>query len=232
MKAEWCRLLLAPALMLASHAAAQTTDPAVGTWRGAMGPDTASELDLSADGHFRYFFSAGALDEGAEGRWTRDGATVHLFTEPKPKPPTLTLDTASPEGKEGAALFLFVAGPKGSPDTNSAGASGPDTNGIAGVDFHVEMDRGDPLEGYTQYYGWSTGSLDGRTPLWVQLVEPVNGITSNRIPIPAGTKTLRFTLQPNDLGVANFDGAEVVVEGEALTLKQRLGALRYVRAKD
>ncbi|CAN5176508.1 hypothetical protein BH10PSE13_BH10PSE13_03930 [soil metagenome] len=230
MKAEWRHLLLVPALMLVSQASAQGTDPAAGNWRGANGPDTASQLELGADGHFRWFLSAGALDEGAEGRWVREGAMIRLFTEPKPKPPTLTLAKASPKGKDDAALFLFVAGPEGSPDTNSAGATGPDTNGIAGVDFHIEMDRGDPLEGYTQYYGWSTGSLEGRTPLWVQLVEPINGIASDRVAIPAGTKTLRFTLQPNDLGVASFDGSNVVVEGDALTLTHRLGALRYVRA--
>lgn len=228
MKGEWSRLLL-PAFLVAAPVAAQPGDPAAGTWHGANGPDTASRLDLGADGHFRWFLSAGALDEGAEGRWTREGTAIRLFTEPQPKAPTLTLARASPEGKHDAALFLFVAGPKGSPDASSVDASGPDTNGIAGVDFHIEMDRGDPLTGYTQYDGWSTGSLEGRTPLWVRLAEPINGIISDRIAIPAGTKSLRFTFQPNDLGVADFRGAEIVVAGDTLTLAHRLGALRYRR---
>lgn len=227
---DWCLLAVAPVLILTPPMVqAQTAEPAIGTWRGAIGPDVASRLDIRADGQFRYILSAGALDEGAEGRWIRDGAVLRLFTEPKPKPPRFVLDMASPESKAGAALFLFVGGPRRSPDTNPAAATYADTEGIAGVDFRIEMDRGDPLTGYTQHDGWVTDSLDGRTPLWVQLAEPINGITSQRIAIPVGARTLRFTLEPNDIGVASFDGAEVTVEPDALTLRHRLGALRYVR---
>jgi hypothetical protein len=213
---------LLPLAVLIAPTLARAADPATGNWRATEGPDNASGLELGSDGHFRWFLSAGALDEEADGHWTRDGALIRLFTEPKPRAPTLTLATASPEGKDDAALFLFVAGPNGAADDN----------GIAGVDFHIEFDHGDPVEGYTQYYGWSLGSTDGRVPLWVRLVEPINGIESARIAIPPGTKSLRFLLQPNDMGVVDFDGAEVHVERDRLTLAHRMGLLHYARVAE
>src|SRR5438045_633260 len=71
----------------ATRAAAQVRPVAVaGTYRLHQ-HDSASELDLLPNGHFRFFFAAGALDLAAEGHWTSDGHNVILNTEPTPVAP-------------------------------------------------------------------------------------------------------------------------------------------------
>jgi len=43
--------------------------------------ETGSELLLQPDGQFQWFFSYGAVDLGAKGRWDREGANVTLHVE-------------------------------------------------------------------------------------------------------------------------------------------------------
>ncbi|HEX7858598.1 MAG TPA: hypothetical protein VF503_33345 [Sphingobium sp.] len=208
------RALLPLLLSLPVPAYAAPPDPVVARWQGTDGPDTASMLELTADGHFRYALSEGALDEGAKGRWHREGATVRLYTEPVPTPPRFIVK--SMENADKGPLTLFVGGPDG--------------RGVAGVEFRVEFDSGDPVEAYTQYDGWTGDPADRRPPRWVQLHEPVYDITSDRMPIPGGARTLRFTLEPHDLGIVNFRGTEVVVDGNSLTLRDGRGERHYSRA--
>ena len=61
-----------------------------GIYRLRGGPDTVSALELQGNGHFRFIFAAGALDLMAEGRWTSDGHSVILDTEPRPVPPVFS----------------------------------------------------------------------------------------------------------------------------------------------
>jgi hypothetical protein len=195
---------------------ALATDPAAGLYRAAEGPELASHLQLSADGRFRYELAYGALDEQAEGRWQRAKDAILLFTEPRPKPPEFRADAMTTAGD--APLSLTVSWPNG--------------NGIAGVDFKIGFDSGDPVEGYTQYYGWTLDPSDKRRPSWIELSEPMHRIGPKRFPIPdPDTRTLRFTLMPNDLGIADFEGTRVTVEGDHLVLHHKNGPLRYVRVK-
>lgn len=209
------RLLAAGLLVLLGQAALAAPDPATGRWRATEGPDVASGLELRADGRFSYGLSAGALDEGAEGRWVRDSASVRLYTEPRPKPPRLLVESMTPA--EGAPLSIFVTAPNG--------------QGIPGVRFRIEFDTGDPVESYTQYDGWTADPSDRRIARWVQLNEPIHDILSERVAVPQGARLLRFRLEPNDLGVVDFEGAEVLVEGDQLTLRDKRGDLHYVRAR-
>ncbi|MET0364661.1 MAG: hypothetical protein ABW169_08395 [Sphingobium sp.] len=209
------------ALLLATVSpACAEPDPVVGRWRAAEGPEMASQLELTADGRFRYMLSYGALDEEAQGRWSRTGTLVGLTTEPQPKPSAILLDSLSPTERDGAALFLIVRGP-----------GDPMGKGIAGIDFRIEFDSGDPVEGYTQDYGWQADNLAGRTPLWVQLFEPIHGISSDRIAIPRGTRAMEFRFEVNDLGIADFRATPVLAEGDQLTLMHRMGTLHYRRVK-
>ena len=41
-------------------------------------------LELRADGHFRYAFTYGAVDEESEGDWASDGKAVRLTSRPMP----------------------------------------------------------------------------------------------------------------------------------------------------
>src|SRR5438270_12173635 len=63
-------------------------------------------LELKRDGHFRYAFTYGAVDEEAEGDWTFDGKTVLLTSKPMPRAPAFELvrDDPAPEGELYATL--------------------------------------------------------------------------------------------------------------------------------
>jgi hypothetical protein len=203
-------------LLLLFSSPSLATDPAIGLYRAAEGPELASHLQLSADGRFRYELAYGALDERAEGRWQREKDAILLFTEPRPKPPEFRADAMTASGD--APLSLTVSWPNG--------------DGIAGIDFKIGFDSGEPAQGYTQYYGWTLDPSDKRHPLWIELSEPMHRIGPKRFPIPdPNTRTLRFTLMPNDLGIADFQGTRVTVEGDRLVLHHKNGPLRYVRVK-
>ena len=207
-------LLLALPLAGVDAAHAAPADPATGRWSAADRPDTASMLELSPDGRFRYGLSEGALDEGAEGRWAREGGIVRLFTEPRPVPPRFSVRSmdAAPAT---IPLSILVTAPNG--------------RGIAGIRFRIDFDGGPPLEYYTQESGWTGEPADRRSPRWIQLYEPVHGFQSDRIPVPAGARTLRFLLEPNDLGTVDFQGAQVTLDGDRLTLRDRRGERHYAR---
>jgi len=222
-------LLFIPLIALASAPAAfaqaapgptkvaQATNPAVGHYRLAGGPDVASDLAIEADGHFFYALAAGALDEQASGRWVADGTTIRLTTEPKPKPATITAGTITRTGE--GPLKLLVTWPTG--------------DGIAGVDFQVGFDNGDPVTGYTQDYGWTMQPDETRVPRWVELVEPIHGIVSPRFPIDlAKGNALTFVLTPNDLGIYDFEATIVEVQDGELLLHRGDATLRFVRAAD
>ncbi|MEO8723617.1 MAG: hypothetical protein ABI395_08870 [Sphingobium sp.] len=209
------RFLWAIALLLVSTAAF-AVPPAPGDYRLDGGPDVVGGLRLSKDGRFEYWLIAGALDEQAKGRWEQKDQNIRLFTEPKPKPPIFTVGA---QVKEDTAPFtLLVTWPNG--------------EGIGGVDFRIGFDHGEPATGYTQYYGWSQSPDDTRTPLWVELVEPIHAIISPRYAIDAakGNK-LTFILTPNDLGTVDFDGATVEATESGLVLHRREGDMPFSKAK-
>lgn len=208
--------VLSGVLLLLSFAAipAHAADAVAGLYRSTGSPDSASRIELTADGRFRYILSEGALDEMAQGRWRREGAVIRLWTEPRPVPPRITVAAMGTEGPD--ALSIAVTAPGGG-------------GGIAGVEFRVEFDKGEPLEGYTQYDGWRTDALGGRVPRHIQLHEPIHGVTSDRFAIPPGGRALRFTFTPNDLGVVDFQGTALEVEGDRLILHHRFGDRPYVR---
>ena len=47
--------------------------------------EVAAALELKPDGRFRYVLTYGAVDEAAQGRWTRTRDTVRLTSDPRPK---------------------------------------------------------------------------------------------------------------------------------------------------
>lgn len=216
MKREWLFwwpvALAAAGLTMAAHAA----DCPAGEFRANAGPDTASGLEIRKDGHFRYFLSEGAVDEHAEGRWICDKGVVLLTTEPTPKPAEFRLEAVSHTSE--APFEISVTGPNG--------------RGIAGVDFKLEFDKGEPVTAYTQDYGWATDDLDGRVPVRIQVSEPFFGTVSPVFPLPTGKNLkVHVVLVPNDMGVAAFDRTPVTSEEGKAVLHWRGGRLPYVRAK-
>jgi hypothetical protein len=203
-------------LLLACAAPAAAERGPAGTYRLVGEQDAASGLQLRSGGSFRYFLSAGALDEQAEGRWHAADGVVTLTTEPKPVPPVFQ---RSPPARTGSAsLTVKVKSPTGS--------------GIAGVDLRIGFDEGAPLEDYTQEDGWTLPTVERRIPRWIELGVPMHGIESPRFPIDiAAGNALDFILIPNDLGVVDFAGVKVEVEGKALIVHRGQARLRYERVQ-
>ncbi len=206
------RTLLLAAALLAAPVAAQNS-PFVGEYSLAEGPDVGGGLLIRSDGRFQYLLAAG-LDERAEGRWEMRGDMACLTTDPKPVPPAM--EKGALIEIEGTVPTLLVTWPNG--------------KGIAGVDFTIGFDSGDPAEDYTQTYGWTMPDDDKRVPRWIEVREPIYGITAPRFDLTeADGGKLRVIIVPNDIGVVNFDGACVEKTGRGVTLHRAEGDMRFVR---
>lgn len=189
-----------------------------GYYRLDEGHEAAGELLLTADGRFRYALAVGALDERAQGRWEQAETRACLFTEPRPKLPEFSKAPLVP-GEGGEVPTLLVTWPNG--------------RGIAGVDFRLGFDRGEPAEGYTQEYGWTLPEDEPRRPQWVEFREPIHGLASPRYPLAeADGGKLHVTLVPNDLGVVDFAGACLEEKAGRVILHRREGPMRFVRVRE
>lgn len=205
-------MLLAATLSLTCPAA-EARD-LVGEYRLSAGPDVAGGLLILPDGRFKYGLAAGALDEGAEGRWEQRGDAVCLFTEPAPVPPAFA--KVAPREVDGAVPTILVTWPNG--------------RGIAGIDFIIEFDEGDAIEDYTQSDGWTMAEDDRRIPRRIELHEPVHNITAPPFDLDeADGGTLHVQLIPNDLGVPHFDGACLMARDDTFILYREEGTMRFVR---
>jgi hypothetical protein len=203
-------------VLLAIAAPVSAADCPTGRFRAAAGPDTASGLEIGKDGTFRYFLSEGALDEGAEGRWTCDKGVLRLTTAPAPKPAEFRLDKVT-EGEE-APFSLIVTWPNG--------------QGVAAVDFQIGFESGEPVTGYTQDDGWDR-DFEDRVPKTVQFAEPFFGTVSPVFPVPSrrGIR-LHVVLEPNDMGVAAFKDTLATMQDGKLVLQWRGRAIPYARDED
>lgn len=179
------------------------------------GPDVAGGLELTNDGHFAFGIAAGALDEQAQGRWEADGDAVLLTTEPRPKAPVFSLKSES-AGKASAPISLKVEWPGG--------------RGVSLVDFRIGIAGGDPLEGNTQDYGWSAEPDKAGNVSWIELSHPIPGMAPRRFAVTPGSRAFTFLLTPNDAGVADFDHARLIRDGDHLSLPYRGGSLSFVPA--
>lgn len=208
-------LLLAAALIAAPAAPAAAQDSSfVGEYSLAEGPDVGGGLLIRNDGRFQYMLAAGALDERAEGRWEARDDGICLTTDPKPVPPAM--EKGPLVEVEGAVPTLLVTWPNG--------------KGIPGVDFTIGFDSGDPAEDYTQVYGWTMPEGDTRVPRWVEVREPIYGITAPRFELTgADGGKLHVIIRPNDIGVVDFDNACAEKTGRGLTLHRAGGDMRFVR---
>lgn len=207
------RNLLLAAVLIAAPAAAQDS-PLVGEYSLAEGPDVGGGLLIQNDGRFQYMLAAGALDERAEGRWDVRGEMVCLTTDPKPVPPAM--EKGALIEVEGAVPTLLVTWPNG--------------KGIPGVDFTIGFDSGDQVDDYTQVYGWTMPEDDKRIPRWIELREPIYGITAPRFELTeADGGKLRAIIVPNDIGVVNFEGACLEKTERGVVLHRAEGDMRFAR---
>ncbi len=190
---------------------------AAGRYRGNAGPDVAAQLELRPDGRFLFFLAAGSLDARAEGRWTSDGRTVILNTEPRPTPPAFAAGPVSRDPEH--PLSILVNGRNG--------------RGIASIDVRIGMADGRVLEGYTQEHGWQPGIGDEvGTPRWVELSALVHGVPLSRFELDmAAGNAFAFTLIANDLGIADFRDTAAELTADGLDLPFLGAPLPFVRER-
>ena len=207
--------MLALALSILSTSwPALAADAVVGYYRLTGEQDAAGELLLRGNGQFKYALEEGALDEHAEGRWARHGKRLSLTTIPKPVPPVFRIAPRSADAPNAPTLHV----------------TWPDGRGVAGVDFRIGFDSGNPVIDYTQYDGWTMPADEHRIPRWIELIEPIYGVVSPRYPIDSAARgTLNFVIVPNSIGVVDFDGMVVDVLPDTLLIHRGEGEMRFVR---
>ncbi|SKB76517.1 hypothetical protein [Sphingopyxis flava] len=210
------RMLLLASALLALPAAAQEAQ-LIGAYRLSEGPDAAGGLLIQADGRFQYGLAVGALDERAEGRWERRGDQLCLFTEPKPVPPAFEKGPLIEVDEQVPTLLV----------------TGPDDDGVPGVDFVIGFDGGEPATGYTQYYGWTMPGDDKRLPRWVEVGAPIYGLAVQRFDFSESDGgRLRIAIIPNDMGIVDFKGACVERTEQGAVLHRAEGDMHFVRLGD
>ena len=211
--------LAAVAAAIAVVAPAEARSPYSGRYRVAEGPDVAGGLELGADGRFRYFLSAGALDQHAEGNWTEIAGDIRLTTTPKPVPPSFARgpDATPEEGNNAPTLHVRLA----------------DGRDLAGIDFRLGLTTGSSLAGYTQAEGWSFEEAGDKKIAWVELVEPIYAVVSPRFTIdPPAVGGLVFVLTPNDIEIVDFQNNRFERRTDDFVLHFGERTLRMVREKE
>ena len=108
------RRLLGAAILIAAPGGASAETPAgfAGLYEINQ-MEMAGGLELQPDGRFRYGFDYGAVSEVSEGKWTVEGGTVLLTTDPMPPKAECDRGFASacfdrtPLPREGGNLILW-----------------------------------------------------------------------------------------------------------------------------
>ena len=211
--APWAPAFAGALLSAAAPPAAAAVIP--GIYDGSQ-MEMAVRLVLHPNGRFQYGLSYGALDEQAQGRWAEKDGRVLLTTEPTPKPPRFAIvsDTRAPDG----AIHVALDDP--------------------------ELLQGSSLTMVVSYAGEPRPAFveveeDGRLPvppgkIVAALVPdlPVYTIPLQPYALTPGGHRLVFRFEPNDLGVAAFDGEALVLDKGALVMQRYDRTIRFEKAKD
>lgn len=170
-------------------------------------------LELRADGRFRYALEYGAASEEAEGKWTYDGRTVRLTSEPMPKAPAFELvrDDMAPKGQ------VWMTFEKG-------------FNWNGRVDA-LATAQGVPDKGLVTTEGGGRVNSGGRILTSIEPLVPVYGTPGGAVRLdPSRGHRLLFRFHPNDVGKAAFRGEALSLEGKDLILHRYDTKVRFVRA--
>ena len=109
----------------------------------------------------------------------------------------------------------------------------PNGRGIAGVDFVIGFDSGEPVSDYTQYDGWTLPAEETRVPRWIQLNESIYDIASPRFTLDARDHgKLRAVLTPNDIGTVDFEQACLEPTADGVVLHRKEGDMPFERIGD
>ena len=173
-------------------------------------------LELRADGHFRYAFTYGAVNEEAEGDWTFDGSAVHLTSKPMPNEPTFDLVRDTPAAK---CKFSISA------DWGKFGWSSPPNVLVTYQDSPRELHYVDVDEqGAFHPEKCAVTSVLPLVPMFNVPGEPLNVS-------PASGHHLSVRFRPNDLGHVAFRGEPLKLDGSALVWGRYDTEIRFIRVQ-
>lgn len=178
--------------------------------------EMAGGLELQPNGHFRYGFTYGAVDEESEGDWTVDGNTVRLTSKPMPKEPTFDLisDTAAPK----CTLSLAVDWGK--------------FNWSSAPDVLVTYE-GTPRElHFLQADEKGTVHLENCAVTTVMPLVPMFRVPGEPLKLsPATGHRLSLRFRPNDLGHIAFRSEPLELDGSDLVMERYDTQIRFVRSR-
>lgn len=201
-------------LIVAAPAASHTPTSAklAGTYEVRQ-MEMAGGLELKRDGHFRYAFSYGAIDEEAQGDWSFDGKAVTLTSNPMPRLATFELvkDDPAPKGE----LYMTLEDPGFEWGHPLEAIATPDmTSG-----FEIEADESGRVD------------LAGKPPIMgIAPRMPVYGPTGQIFNLAQDRgHRLLFRFHRNDLGKAHFDHQALALAGNGLTLERYDAEIRFIR---
>jgi hypothetical protein len=194
--------IMAAVFLSSQPSPAQAPADVAGTYNGSD-PDIGTELRLEPNGRFEYHLSYGALDERAQGTWTRDGTGVVLTSDPVKAPVFQFLGAQTGDGAE---LVVTLDAPRQLPlQLFSAFLQQPDGN-VAEVTFadgplHIPV-------------------ISGKAPFSIAIALPAYQVASQPYAISPGTRAMRFRFVPNDLGKIAFDHHRLPWDGNAFVLRR------------
>jgi len=209
--------LLATLLLLTAAAPADPAHPAalVGEYDGHQ-MEMGAGLELKADGRFRYMLSYGAIDEEANGSWVADHGTVVLTSDHVTPPRIAMVDQKAGPAKE---LRVTLDVPQGvNPQLFDAVVTFAD-----GHSAQQQLSEGETVIPFA----------DGAAPTRIMLVFSMLEIHGDWIAIdPATGNRLHFRFEPHDLGMVDFHGTALRMEGGELLLDRYGRTVRFRRVAE
>ncbi len=203
-------LVLASALATAAPAEAPKTVEGIYELRMH---ETASALKLEAGGRFQWYFSQGAADLGAEGRWTRSGHKILLTSDPAVVAPRFTLSSQAKEEGDGLLITIEHGGGEPPRDLQAIAEFADGSSDSAWIDDSGEH----RIEASAQ-----------REIVSVRLGSDVFGFWSEPFRVERSkANLLRFRYEPNDIGKENFQSLPLTIAPGAVTMKWRGTDLKY-----
>jgi hypothetical protein len=200
-------------LMLSPLVVAAATPSPAGTYQIHQ-MEMAGGLELQPNGHFRYAFTYGAVDEGAEGDWRLDGDTVRLTSKPMPKEPSFDLvsDTPAPKCTLSLSVDWGKFGWSSAPDVLVAFADSPKVLHLAQAD-----ERG-------------IVHLENCAVATVIPIVPMFGVPGAPLTLsPATGHRLSLRFRSNDLGHIAFRDEPLKLDGTGLVMERYDAEIRFLR---
>ena len=203
-------------LLILSPLLAAPASPSPAGRYGIHQMEMAGGLELQPNGHFRYAFTYGAIDEESEGDWTFDGQAVHLTTRPMPNEPSFDLVSDTPAPK--CTLSLAVDWGK--------------FNWSSAPDVLVTYEGSPKVLHFLQTDESGTVHLENCAVTTVMPLVPMFQIPGKPLKLsPATGHRLSLRFRPNDLGHIAFRGEPLKLDGSGLEMERYDTRIRFVRER-